>query len=523
MLASLSFALLATAVAATPCESLRSVTIAQATIATAQSVAAGPFVQPGAGRGAVPDGRGVAPDGRGVAPAGRGAAPAGRGAAPAGRGAAAPTLPAHCRVTMVLKPSSDSNINSELWMPTENWNGKLIVVGNGGFAGAIQGYGDMQVALRLGYATAATDTGHNAADGPNGMFALGHPEKIVDFADRAAHETTVKAKELIKAFYDRSPQYSYFKGCSTGGRMAVMAAQRHPDDYDGIIGGALANRHIQMHTAGFARSVNLARNPDQAVPQEKAQMVTAAVLAKCDTYKEGFLNNPRQCSFDFSTLLCKGADGANCLTKPQLQSVEAFYGGLKNSKGELIFSGQALGNPMTAQRSNPTITNITDTVRIWGFQNADYDWKTFDLDRDMPIINSKVGFVDAVDPDLKAFKAHGGKLFLYAGWGDTTITPENTVLYYESVLNKMGKNQGDWMRLFMVPGMAHCGNGPGPNVFDSIGTLSEWREKGVAPVQVTAANAQSTTTRPLCPYPQYAKYKGTGNYKDAANWTCAAP
>jgi len=516
MLGTLSFALLATAVSATPCESLRSVSLPQATIVSADLVEAGPFVQ----RGAAPP----AAAGRGAAPAGAGrgaAAPAaGRGGAPAAP-AAAP-LPKHCRITMVLKPSADSNINSELWMPADNWNGKLMVVGNGGFAGSIQGYGDMQVALRLGYATAATDTGHNAADGPNGMFGLGHPEKIVDFSDRAAHETTVKAKQLIKEFYDRAPQFSYFKGCSTGGRMAVMAAQRHPDDYDGIIGGALANRHIQMHTAGFARSVILARNPDMAVSPAKAQMVTSAVLAKCDTYKEGFLNNPRQCSFDFSTLACKGADGDTCLTKPQLQAVELFYGGVKNSKGELIFSGQALGNPMSALRSSQML-NVTDTVRIWGFQNPEYDWRTFDLDRDMPIINSKVGFVDAVDPDLKAFKAHGGKLFLYAGWGDTTITPENTVLYYESVLNKMGKSQGDWMRLFMVPGMAHCRGGLGTDNFDSIGTLEAWREKGVAPAQLTAANAQASMTRPLCPFPQYAKYKGTGNFKDAVNWVCTAP
>ena len=184
-----------------------------------------------------------------------------------------------------------------------------------------------------------------------------------------------------------------------------------------------------------------------------------------------------------------------------------FYGGLKNSKGELIFSGQALGNPLGALRSNQTITNVTDTVRIWGFQNPDYDWKTFDLDRDMPIIDSKVGFVDAVDPDLKAFKAHGGKLFLYAGWGDTTITPENTVLYYESVLNKMGKNQGDWMRLFMVPGMAIAAAGWAEH-FDSIGTLEAWREKGVAPAQLTAANAQASMSRPLCPYPAVCEVQG---------------
>jgi feruloyl esterase len=511
MLGILSFALLA-ALSTTPCESLRSASLPQATISEVHVVQPGPFVQPGGGGGAAPAG---APQARGAAP-GRGGAPAG---APA---AAALPLPQHCRVTMVLKPTSDSNINAELWMPTDNWNGKLLVVGNGGFAGSIQGYADMQVALRLGYATAATDTGHSAVDGPNGMFALGHEEKIVDFAYRAVHETTVKSKQLIKEFYDRAPQYSYFKGCSTGGRQAVMAAQHYPEDYDGIIGGALANRHIHMHTAGFARTVNLARNPDQAVSPAKAQMVTAAVLNKCDTMKEGFLNNPRQCSFDFSTLLCKGADGDTCLTRPQLQAVETFYGGLKNSKGELIFSGQALGNPMPALRINPMI-NVTDTVRIWAFQNANYDWHSFDLDRDMPIIDKKIGFVDSVDSDLKAFKAHGGKLLLYAGWGDTTITPENTVLYYENLLGKMGKNQSDWTRLFMVPGMAHCRGGEGPNTFDTIGTLDQWRETGAAPAQITAFNANSSLSRPLCPYPQYAKYKGTGNLKDAANWTCAAP
>jgi feruloyl esterase len=301
-----------------------------------------------------------------------------------------------------------------------------------------------------------------------------------------------------------------------------MAAQRKPLDFDGIIAGALANRHISMHTAGFARSVHLARHPDQAISPAKAEMVTAAVMQACDTLKQGFLNNPRQCRVDFSTLLCKGADGDTCLTRPQLQAVNMFYGGLKNGKGELIVSGQALGNPMPPLRSAPP-AQVIDTVRIWAFQNPDYDWNTFDLDRDMPIIDRKVGFVDAVDPDLSAFKAHGGKLLLYAGWRDTGITPENTVLYYDSVLGKMGQKQDDWMRLFMVPGMEHCGGGPGPNTFDSIGTLEYWRERGAAPAQITAANAQTATSRPLCPYPQYAKYTNTGNIKDAANWSCAAP
>ena len=226
----LTLTLMLLAGASTPatCDSLRMLSTPQVTVTAAETVPAGVFVPPpapGAGRGAPPA--------------------AGTAATPR-----AEPIPQHCRVKLTLKPSSDSNINSELWMPTDGWNGKFLVVGNGGFAGSIQGYGDMQIALRLGYATAATDTGHNAADGPNGMFALGHPEKIVDFAYRALHEMTVESKRLIQDFYDRTPQYSYYKGCSTGGRQGVMAAQRFPDDYDGIIAGALANRHIHMHTAG---------------------------------------------------------------------------------------------------------------------------------------------------------------------------------------------------------------------------------------------------------------------------------
>ena len=201
-----------------------------------------------------------------------------------------------------------------------------------------------------------------------------------------------------------------------------------------------------------------------------------------------------------------------------------FYGGVKNSKGEAIFAGQVLGNPLTPQRSSQTV-NVSDTVRIWAFQNADYDWRTFDIDRDMPAIDQKIGFVDATDPDLKKFKAHGGKLLLYAGWGDTGITPKNTVEYYESVVNKMGKAEtNDFTRLFMVPGMGHCRGGNGPDTFDTIGTLETWREKG----HDAGDNRGDEQDLRAChgrsaPIPQYAKYKGSGDLKDAANWACTAP
>ena len=490
----LSLVLAAAAAVATPatsCDSLQSMATPQVAITTETVAAVTP--RPGAGRG----------------------------------GPAVVATPAYCRVKLVLKPTADSKINAELWLPNENWNGRFMAVGNGGFGGSIQGIGEMQTAVRLGYATAGGDTGHDeATEGPGGMFALGHPEKIVDFAYRAVHEMTATSKKIIDRYYGTAPQFSYFKGCSTGGRQAVMAAQRYPDDFDGIIAGALANRHIQMHTSGVARSIEMTRHPEANISPAKAQMVSKAVMEACDTMKEGFLNNPRTCSYDFSRLACKGADSDACLTPPQLKTVQAYYGGTKNSKGELIFSGQALGNPLPPLRGiqpGAQPGGGFDTVRIWAFQDANYDWNRFDLDRDMPIINSKVGFVDAVDPDLSKFKARGGKLLLYAGWGDTTITPENTVLYYESVLNKMKGNQRDFVQLFMVPGMAHCRGGDGPNTFDTIGTMEAWREKNVTPTQMMGFNPQSSLSRPICSYPQAPKYNGSGNVKDASNWSCAAP
>lgn len=435
-------------------------------------------------------------------------------------------IPQHCRVTMVLTPTADSHINVELWLPTESWNGKFLAVGNGGWAGSIQGYGDMQEALRRGYATAATDTGHSAAESPGGLWALGHPEKIVDFAYRALHDMTVKSKRVIDVFYHEPLDYSYYKGCSTGGRQGVMAAQRYPGDYDGIIAGALANRHIHMHTAGAYRSIRLARHPEEAVSEAKAKLVTDALMKQCDTLGEGFLSNPRECSFDFASLACP-AGGATeaCLTPGELRTVQTFYGGLRNAKGDLVFSGQAYGVPMPALASSEEGPSpfAFDSIRILGFQDAEYDWRQFDLDRDLPRVDAAAGFVDAVNPDLRAFEAHGGKLLLYAGWRDTGITPENTVLYYESVRGEMGPEQDDWLRLFMVPGMAHCRGGPGVDTFDAIGALERWRERGVAPDEMLGRNRETGMARPICAYPSSAQYDGSGDLKDAANWTCASP
>ena len=521
MIGSIALVLLSAsaAAAATPCESLAGLKLDKTTITSAQMVPEGPAPARGGGRG-----RGATAGAPGAAAP---AAPNGAAANAPAASAQPPTMiPAHCRLQIVLKPTSDSLINMEMWLPpAEKWNGKFMGVGNGGFAGSIQGLAnDMPQALRLGYATAGTDTGHQT---PGGEWAIGHPEKMIDFGYRATHEMTLKAKQIVKAFYDRNAQYAYFKGCSTGGRMALMEAQRYPDDYDGIIAGSLANRHIHMWTAGVERSINLSRHPEGAITTEQAALVNNLVMNKCDTLKEGFLNNPRACKVDFSSLKCQagsqsGSAENSCLTGAQMKTVETFYGGVKNSKGELIFSGQALGNPIGAQRpTNQAPGGVFDLVRI-AYNDPNVDWQKFDLDRDMKFLDEKIGYVDAVDPDLNKFKKSGGKLLMTHGWSDTGITPETTIWYYESVLNKMGKSQSDWVRLFMAPGMGHCGGGPGVNTFDSIGTLETWVEKGVAPETMTGIGAQGMT-RPMCPYPQSAEYKGSGDLKDGANWSCKAP
>jgi len=495
----IGIALLLFAATTTPCENLASLRLTDATITSAVVVPEGP------------------PPARGSGPGG---APATGG--PPARGAAPPAnIPAHCQVRLVLKPTADSLINMELWLPLQKWNGKFVGVGNGGFAGSIQGRTtDMPDALRRGYATAGTDTGHQE---PGGDWAIGHPEKMIDFGYRSTHEMTLKAKEIVTAFYDQPAKYSYFKGCSTGGRMALMEAQRYPADYNGIIAGSLANRHIHMWTAGVARSIELSRHPEGNLTAEKAALVNRMVTDACDTLKEGFLNNPPHCKVDFSKLLCAAEKNDDtCLTAAQLKTVDTFYRGVKNAKGEVIFSGQALGNPIPPLRgTNQAPTGVFDIVRI-AFNDPNLDWQKFDLDKDMPIIDKAVGYVDSVNPDLGAFKKSGGKLLLTHGWADTGITPENTIWYYDSVLDRMGSNQSDWMRLFMAPGMGHCGGGPGVNTFDSIGTLENWVERGIAPDQMLGKGANGLT-RPLCPYPQYAEYKGTGELSDAVNWSCTAP
>jgi feruloyl esterase len=507
--------LAALAAAQTPCDQLK-LSFPDAKIMSIQFVAAGPFVAPTGTLTPVIPGP--------VAPAAAKGAPAGRG----GRGPAGPvaSVPAYCRVLMVMTPSSDSLIDTAVFLPTENWNGKLQVVGNGGWAGSVS-YPAMAAALREGYAVASNDTGHRANDvGGGGMFALGHPEKITDFAYRAMHETVVKAKLITVAFYGKGPKFSYYNGCSTGGRQGLIEITKFPEDFDAATVGAPANPHVHLHAAGVERSLQLMKN-NAPLTQAKVETLHKAVMDSCDALdgvKDGIIGNPEKCHYDPSALLCKTADGPTCLTAGQLETVKIVFGDVKTKKGEVVWTGYPAGTELevASLRNVPTGPGgVWDVIRILGHQDKDYDWHNFDLDAEL-IQADKAG-IDVLTYDLSAFKARGGKLLLYHGWADSGIPPGHTVLYYKEVLAKMGKKQDDWLRLYMEPGMGHCQGGPGPDQFNKMAVIERWREAGQAPEAIIASHVTGSRvdmTRPLCPYPQVAVYKGAGSTNDAASFSC---
>jgi len=481
------------------CESLAAAALKDATVTRAEVIAPGQFSPPDGGR--------------------RGG---GRGANPFG------DLPEFCRVAATLTPSSDSDIKVEVWLPANNWNGKFQAVGNGGWAGVIS-YPAMAEALRAGYATASTDTGHV---GGRGTFALDHPEKLIDFSWRSEHEMTVKAKTLIQAFYGNAAKLSYWNGCSTGGRQGLKEAQMFPNDYDGIIAGAPANRTAISLWIAHA----VLKDPASYIPPAKYPVIHQAAIAACDAadgLKDGLIDDPSKCRFDPGALLCKDGDGPSCLTAPQVAAAKQIYSPAINPRthAELFSSfvpGTELGWGIQAQGPEPS-ANIYDQYRYVVFKNANWDWKTFDFDKDAARGDLPENVImNATNPDMKAFFSHGGKLLLYHGWSDNQVPTLNTIKYYAGVVKALGGTSKSMenVRLFLAPGMGHCNGGEGPSAFDKVGPLEQWVEHGKAPevlVASHAADGKVDRTRPLCPFPQVAKYKGTGSIDDAANFACAAP
>jgi feruloyl esterase len=488
--------------AAASCESLASMALPHTTITLARVVEAGAFTPPAPANG------------------------------PAAAGGAFRDLPAFCRIAATLKPSSDSDIKVEIWMPLSAWNGKFEAVGNGGWAGTIS-YGALAGALRRGYATASTDTGH-AGNGGDGSFALNHPEKVVDFAYRAVHEMTVQAKAVAEKHYGSAPRLSYWNGCSTGGRQGLKEAQKYPEDYDGIIAGAPANfmTHLSTHALWVAQAT--LKDPASLIPREKYAAIHKAVLDTCDALdgvKDGVLEDPARCHFDPKSIQCTAGDAPICLTPPQVEAARRIYAPAKNPRtGAEIFPGMALGSEMgwAALAGGPgPLTISNDHYRFIVFKNAEWDFKTLDFDKDVALADRlDDGVMNATDPNLKAFFNRGGRLLMYHGWVDQLISPQNSINYYQSVVKAQGgvEKTADSIRLFMVPGMAHCAGGDGTSTFDSLGTLEQWVEQKKTPAQIVAShltNGVADRTRPLCPYPAIAAYKGTGGTNDAANFTCA--
>src|SRR5579862_242243 len=483
---------------AASCESLATLALKDATITLAQSVPAGQFSPPGERPGA------------------------GRGGNPY------KDLAEFCRVAATLKPSSDSDINVEVWLPAKGWNGNFQGVGNGGWAGVIS-YRELGDALRGGYATASTDTGHV---GGRGTFALDHPEKLIDFSWRSEHEMTVKAKAVIQAFYGNAPKLSYWNGCSTGGRQGLKEAQQFPDDYDAIIAGAPANRTAISLWIAHA----VLKDPASYIPPAKYPVIHEAALIACDArdgLKDGLIDDPTKCAFDPEVLLCKGADAANCLTAPQVEATRKIYSPAINPRtGQQLFASFVPGTELWwgVQAAGPEPSaNIYDQYRYVVFKDPKWDWKTFNFDSDVVRGDLPENLImNATNPDMPKFFAHGGKLLLYHGWSDTNVPTVNTIKYYQRVVDRLGgaaKATAN-VRLFLAPGMGHCGGGEGPNAFDKVGALERWVEQGKAPESLIASHSTAGKvdhTRPLCPYPQVARYKGAGSIDDAGNFVCRVP
>jgi feruloyl esterase len=495
-------------VAAAACERLAaSLTLPHTTVSSAKAVAAGKFTVPGGGAAAAQ---------------------------------AAAGLPAFCRVALTIKPSSDSDIKSEIWLPLSVWNGKYLQVGNGAWGGSIQ-YGALADTLRRGYAAASTDTGHTGTDA---SFAVGHPEKLIDFGYRSVHETAVQGKATVSALFGTAPRFSYFNGCSGGGRQSFMEAQRFPQDFDAIIAGAPGYNRTDgaFQSLGAAQATH--KDAESFIPASKYPVLHQAALNKCDSVdglKDGLITDPTRCQFDPAVTACKGlpavasakagADGPSCLTPAQVVAARRIYAPVIDPKtGKEVFAGLEPGSEMhwAAISGEQPHSMYNDLARFLVFQDPKWDFRTLDISKHLEVARkADNGVLSATSPDLKPFVGRGGKLLIYHGWEDQNISPRMSVDYYKKVLDTMGKDQVDGaVRLFMVPGMGHCGGGDGPNEFDMVAALEEWREKGKAPNEIIAskvADGRVTRTRPLCPYPQVAKYKGTGSVDRAESFACTAP
>jgi feruloyl esterase len=436
---------------------------------------------------------------------------------------------AFCRVFLTIAPTADSDIKAEVWLPISGWNRKFQAVGNGDAAGVIS-YAAMVEAIRSGYATSSTDTGHV---GNTMAFALGHPDKYVDFGYRAVHEMTVHAKTIVETFYGTAPLHSYWNGCSQGGRQGITEAIRYPADFDAIIAGAPAIAHMELHAARLALNRFVHRSSDSYIPPEKYPAIHRAALNACDALDgvhDGLIAKPSTCRFDPAVLECRRGDDRSCLTAAQVETARGMYAPIADPLTGQVVSpailqpGSELGWGRLA--GPEPLPNAVEPFKYVVFKNEQWDWRAFRLSLDLPrALRVDDGIINRVDPNLQPFFDAGGKLLMYHGWSDPQVPPLATIGYFNAVLKATNESRrGSAIELYLQPGVNHCWGGDGPDIFDAVGALDQWTRSGRAPARITAmhmSNSGVDRTRPLCPYPQVAKYVGSGSIDQAENFRCA--
>jgi feruloyl esterase len=507
--ATAAFALFSTpALAADKCADLVSLKLADGKITSASIVEKGKFQPPGGGMMGGPGGMNVFEN-----------------------------TPAFCRIQATLTPTPDSDIKVEVWMPKEGWNGKLVGIGNGVWAGSIS-YSALAEPLGRGFATVATDTGH-AGSGMDATWAIDHREKLVDFGYRAVHEMTVKAKELLAAYYGKQEDKSIWVSCSTGGRQGLMAAYRYPDDFDGISSMAPANPMVGLMIGSLWTGYAAMKDDAHRLAMPDLMASNKAYIDKCDDIdgvKDRIISWPEFCDYDPGVIQCKDGKQSGCLNAPQVEALRDIYGGAKNPRtGELVFAGFPPGSEqqVMALTSGPQPFMVaTSYFRDIVFKDPNWNFKSFDYDKDLAASYRAGSDILDVPPDgLSKFFNGGGKLLLSHGWADGLIPAPNTVAFYKTMTAKMDEGKAsDSVRLFMVPGMGHCGGGAGPSVLDMLSVIDTWVTEGKAPDRIIASTPadnpmnpdRKQMTRPVCPYPEVAVYKGSGSTDEAGNFVCEA-
>lgn len=451
--------------------------------------------------------------------------------------AATENAPEFCRVLIQVQPE----IRIEVSLPTM-WNRRLYMFGNGGYAGenleAAGRVAHRNSALKLGFVVTQTNTGHDAEREPLASFAV-NQQKLLDYAFRSLHVTAETAKRVSEVFYGSRPERSYYNGCSTGGRQGLILAQRYPDDFDGLIIGA----PVLNTVSGRLRAISIfqasAKGP---IPVSKLKLLADRVYARCDDkdgLKDGLIDDPRQCDFQPTRDLpvCSGAEAADCFTSSQVKTLQGIYSDLVlNSKRV------APGVPVGAEIAGPNGSGwdgwivrdgqlsqgqmyAESALQYIAFPKPDptYQMSQFNLERDASRLDWFSKLMNATDPDLARFRERGGKILMYFGWADPALNPLLGVEYYESVLKTMGPSARDFFRLYMMPGVFHCGGGVGPACVDMLSRVIPWVEQGKVPESIVATQPEGgkvLRSRTLCPYPQISKYQGQGSVDDAANFVC---